>query len=175
MNSTTIKKNRKIIRTQSWKPFLKRTWKLDFPIWRNKKSIETRPRGNLLIIRPRKWPSCKRKIHKILLKNKIRKLHHSRIKTNVSRSFSRKACDIEVTPDAPRQLPSRRKASQLIPERNFKRVKVRTVDPSKSPRGVISNASERTGNNELTHIHINLLYNPSIPYNQNTTRGPARS
>jgi len=132
MNSTTIQKNRKMIRTQSWKPFLKRTWKLDFSIWRNKKSIETRPRGNLLIIRPRKWPSCKRKIHKIQLKNKIRKLHHSRIKTDVSRSFNRKACDIEVTLDAPRQLPPRRKASQLIPERTFKRVKVRTVDPAKA-------------------------------------------
>jgi hypothetical protein len=34
------------------KPVLENTWKLDFPIWRNNKSIKARPREILLIIRP---------------------------------------------------------------------------------------------------------------------------
>lgn len=105
VNASAIKKNRKVIRTLSRKPFLQSTWKLDFPLRRNKKSIKARPRGILLIIGPHRRPSCKWKIHKTLLKNKVRKLNHDGIQANISRLFSRKASDIEVAPNTPRQLP----------------------------------------------------------------------
>jgi len=81
---------------------------------KEKRNKLVRPRGVLLIIRPRKRPFCKGDIHKTLLKNKIRKLQHGGVQANISQSFGKKACDIEVIPNTPRQLP-RRKASQLIP------------------------------------------------------------
>jgi hypothetical protein len=55
-----------------------------------------------------------------------------------------KASDIEVAPNTPRQLPPKRKSSQLIPKRTFEGVDVRTVDPGKGPRKVINNTSKGT-------------------------------
>jgi hypothetical protein len=128
------------------KPYLEKARKLDFPIWRNKKPINTRPIGDILIIGPRKQPFCRGKIHKTLLINKARKLHHSDAKANISRSFNKKTSDIEITPNTIGHLPPRNKASQLILEIPSNNVIIKTIDPCESPRKVINYAFKRAGN-----------------------------
>jgi hypothetical protein len=54
--ASAIKKNRKMIRTQSRQPFLGQIKELGFPIRRNKKCINSRPRGRVLVGRPHKEP-----------------------------------------------------------------------------------------------------------------------
>jgi hypothetical protein len=83
-----------------------------------------------------------------------------------SRSLARESDYVEITPNAPRLVPSAEQANQLLPEEPSILIRIRSMDTHKSSGELIFNVSKSDSQGKFPYALIDLLHHPHIPHKQ---------